>query len=121
MPAFNPAMLATTPPPVMEARRWLDGATFPPDRPLINLSQAAPIDPPPEPLRAAMAEMVLADPGTHLYGPVLGLPALREAIATRWSAAYGGGDRAHRRRDHPGLQPGVLHRRSPASPRRATR
>jgi aspartate/methionine/tyrosine aminotransferase len=37
-----------------------------------------------------MAEMVLAQPETHLYGPVLGLPALREAIAAGWSARYGG-------------------------------
>ena len=32
-------------PPVMEARRWLDGVTFTKDRPLINVSQAAPVDP----------------------------------------------------------------------------
>ena len=31
---------ATFPSPVMEARRWLDGITFPPERPLINVSQA---------------------------------------------------------------------------------
>ena len=89
MQSFNPAMLATTPPPVMEARRWLVKARFPPERPLINLSQAAPVDPPPAPLREAMAAMI-AETDTHLYGPVLGLPALREAIAARWSAAYGG-------------------------------
>ncbi len=52
-------------PPVMEARRWLDGVTFPPDRPLINVSQAAPIDPPPAPQVEAMAE-ALQDPATHL-------------------------------------------------------
>ena len=33
----NPAIAATFRPPVMEARRWLDGVTFPPDRPLINV------------------------------------------------------------------------------------
>ena len=74
----------------MEARRWLAGVDFPDRRPLINLSQAAPVDPPPEPLREAMAEMVRAEPDTHVYGPVLGLPALRSEIAWRWSAAYGG-------------------------------
>lgn len=86
---LNRFAAATEPPPVMEARRWVADATFPPDRPLINLSQAAPVDPPPEAMRAAMAEM-LADPACHLYGPVLGLPALREEIAARWSARYGG-------------------------------
>jgi hypothetical protein len=28
MPAFNPAMRATDPPPVMEARRWLAEVSF---------------------------------------------------------------------------------------------
>lgn len=85
----NPAIAATFRPPVMEARRWLDGVTFPPDRPLINVSQAAPVDPPPEPLRRAMAEAALNQPDAHLYGPVLGRNALREAVARDWSAAYG--------------------------------
>ena len=89
-----PRTATTFAPPVMEARRWLDGVTFPPNRPLINVSQAAPVDPPPAPLREAMAEMVLSDPSIHLYGPVLGLPALREEIAVRWSAGYGGTIRA---------------------------
>ncbi|MDO6584543.1 aminotransferase [Salipiger sp. 1_MG-2023] len=75
-------------PPVPEAKRWIAGITFPPERPLINVSQAAPIDPPPAPLRRAMAE-ALEKPETHLYGPVLGLPALREALAANWSAHYG--------------------------------
>ena len=86
----SPAMRATEAPPVMEARRWVEGATFPPDRPLINVSQAAPVDPPPAPLRAAMAEAVQSDPGAHLYGPVLGLPELRAEVAARFSQAYGG-------------------------------
>ena len=81
---------ATFSPPVMDARRWLDGVAHPADRPLINVSQAAPVDPPPAVMRDAMADMIRNDPEAHLYGPVLGLPALREAIATRWSAAYGG-------------------------------
>ena len=81
---------ATFPPPVMEARRWLDGVTHPADRPLLNVSQAAPVDPPPPAMRDAMAEMIHNDAEAHLYGPVLGLPALRSAIATRWSSAYGG-------------------------------
>ena len=81
---------STFAPPVMEARRWLDGVTFPPDRPLLNVSQAAPVDPPPEPLRRRIAEIALNEPEAHLYGPVLGLPELRERLAQDWSAAYGG-------------------------------
>jgi aspartate/methionine/tyrosine aminotransferase len=87
---LNPAMRATDPPPVMEARRWAAETTFPPDRPLINVSQAAPVDPPPLALRQALAEAALNDPAAHLYGPVLGLPALRVEIAAQWSAGYGG-------------------------------
>jgi aspartate/methionine/tyrosine aminotransferase len=87
---LNPAMAATFPPPVMEARRWLDGVVFPPDRPLINVSQAAPVDPPPEGLRQALAEAALNDPAAHLYGPVLGMGELRAEIAAQWSVAYGG-------------------------------
>lgn len=87
---LNPALAATFAPPVMEARRWLEGVTFPPDRPLINVSQAAPVDPPPEPLRRAIAEAALHRPEAHLYGPVLGNPDLREALAESFSEAYGG-------------------------------
>jgi aspartate/methionine/tyrosine aminotransferase len=87
---LNPAMAATESPPVMEARRWLDGVQFPPERPLINVSQAAPVEPPPLALRQAIAEAALHNDAAHLYGPVLGLPALRSEIAQQWSATYGG-------------------------------
>ena len=87
---LNPAMAATFAPPVMEARRWLAGVTFAPDRPLINVSQAAPVDSPPLGLRQALADAALNNPEAHLYGPVLGLPALRAEIAAQWSANYGG-------------------------------
>lgn len=91
---LNPAFAATEPPPVMEARRWTLGVTFPADRPLINISQAAPVDSPPLGLRQALADAALNDPNAHLYGPVLGLPALRAEIATQWSATYVGTIRA---------------------------
>ncbi len=87
---FSPTIRATFAPPVMEARRWLNAATFPPERPLLNLSQAAPIDPPPLELRQEMARAVLDEADSHLYGPVLGLPALRAEIAAQWSNAYKG-------------------------------
>ena len=87
---LNPALGATPAPPVMEARRWTLGVTFPPERPLINVSQAAPVDPPPLGLRQALAEAALNDPTAHLYGPVLGNPDLRAEVAAQWSVAYGG-------------------------------
>lgn len=86
----SPLIAGVTPPPVMEARRWIAGKTFPADRPLINLSQAAPVEAPPETLRRAMADAVRAEGDAHLYGPVLGDPPLRAEIAAQWSAAYGG-------------------------------
>ena len=87
---INPNFSATFPPPVMEARRWIDGKVFPPERPLMNLSQAAPVDPPPEALMQAMADAILSDPSAHLYGPVLGRGDLRAELASQWSASYGG-------------------------------
>ncbi len=87
---INPAMAATEAPPVMEARRWIEGITFPEDQPLINVSQAAPVDPPPDALRKAIAEFSIEVPTAHLYGPVLGLPDLRSEVARQWSENYGG-------------------------------
>ena len=77
-------------PPVMEARRWLDGVSFAPDRPLINVSQAAPVDPPTDGLRRALADAAITRDDVHLYGPVLGLPELRAALARRTSQIYSG-------------------------------
>ena len=85
------ALAATQRSPVPEAYSWLDGLTFQADRPLLNVSQAAPVAPPPEAMRKAMADAILKDPDVHLYGPVMGRDDLREAIAERWTASYGGG------------------------------
>lgn len=90
MRVLNPRFAATFAPPVMEARRWIEGVVFPDDRPLINLSQAAPVDPPPEGLRQAMAEALLTRAESHLYGPVLGLPELRAELAAQWADGYRG-------------------------------
>jgi aspartate/methionine/tyrosine aminotransferase len=81
---------ATFDPPIPQARSWIDGIAFPPDRPLINVSQAAPVEPPPMELRRAMAEFALTDDSAHLYGPVLGMPALREELAAGIARHYGG-------------------------------
>lgn len=81
---------ATFAPPVMEARRWIDGVTFPPERPLINVSQAAPVDPPPQALRQAMADAALLRDDAHLYGPVLGMPALRAGLSAQINTHYRG-------------------------------
>ncbi|WP_282118358.1 aminotransferase [Ruegeria atlantica] len=79
---------ATFAPPVMEARRWLEGVEFPDDRPLINVSQAAPVDPPPLALREAIASFAVTEDSAHLYGPVLGNPALRSELALQIGSHY---------------------------------
>ncbi len=86
----NQNLFGTISSPIMDSRRWVDGVTFPADLPLINVSQAAPVDPPPAPLREALADAVLNDVGSHLYGAVLGIDDLRGEVAEQWSAAYGG-------------------------------
>jgi len=85
---LNPNLARVAPAPIMEVQRWVRETRFPPERPLLNLSQAAPVDPPPAAMRHAMAEAAAA-PGNHLYGPVLGDNDLREEIAARWSVLYG--------------------------------
>jgi hypothetical protein len=80
---------ATFAPPVMEARRWLEGVDFPADRPLINVSQAAPVDPPPQALRQAMADAALTRDDAHLYGPVLGNGDLRAGLSAQINRHYG--------------------------------
>ncbi len=90
MTSNNPLLVATIAPPVMEARRWIAGKAFGADRPLINVSQAAPVDPPPDQMRQAMAEAVLRQDEVHLYGPDLGLPALRSELADSITRRYQG-------------------------------
>lgn len=90
MTAWNRAILATDGPAIAVAARWLDAMHFPDDKPLINVSQAAPAVAPPAPLREAMADMILTDTSTHLYGPDLGHPPLREALAANMTQHYGG-------------------------------
>jgi len=85
----NPNLARALTPPIMEVQRWVRETAFPADRALLNLSQAAPVEPPPRALAQAMAEASLDDPGAHLYGPVLGDTPLREAIAEHWSVLYG--------------------------------
>lgn len=87
---LNPDLAATFRPPVMEARRWLAEADAATRATLVNVSQAAPVEPPPEPLRRAIAEAALNRPEAHLYGPVLGNDDLRAALAETWTRAYGG-------------------------------
>lgn len=79
---------STFAPPIMEAQRWVTDKTLS-DCQLINVSQAAPVEPPPKALIDHMAKIIYHE-DTHLYGPVLGLPALRSELADQWSRSYRG-------------------------------
>ncbi|WP_446728338.1 aminotransferase [Phaeobacter sp. QD34_3] len=89
MPRHASRTEATFCSPIVESRRWLQGVTFPATRPLINVSQAAPAEAPPEGLRQAIAEAAMTQTEAHLYGPVLGRDDLRAALAQQINSHYG--------------------------------
>ena len=85
----NPRVDAVQAPPIPEAWSWLEGIVLPPERPLLDVCQAVPADPPPEALRRHVAERAL-DPATARYTEIFGMPALREALAGDIAGLYGG-------------------------------
>jgi aspartate/methionine/tyrosine aminotransferase len=88
LPAANPWLVAVEPSPIGETKRWVLGRTFPPERPLIDLSQAVPGYPPAMELRRHLGDLLL-DPAMHGYTPILGLAALREEYARHLAGFYG--------------------------------
>ena len=83
---LNKFVLATQKPPVMEVREWLK-LNRTSKNPLLNLSQAAPMSPPPENLLKYLSEQSLLTEN-HLYGDVLGDIPLREEIVNLWNEEY---------------------------------
>lgn len=83
--ALNPLVQAVEAPPIAEACRWAAAAR----RPLLDTAQAVPTYPPAAELRRHMAE-ALEHNEPHLYTEILGLAALREALAEHMSEAYEG-------------------------------
>src|SRR5260221_1868551 len=88
MPIVNPWLAAVAPSPIVEAKSWVLGRSFPADMPLIDLSQAVPGYPPALELRRHLGDLLL-DPTMHGYTPVLGVPALRQSYAAHLSEFYG--------------------------------
>jgi aspartate/methionine/tyrosine aminotransferase len=78
---------AVSDPPVAEAKAWVAGRTFGPERPLVDVSQAVPSYPPAIELREHLADVVRAD-DTASYAPVVGLARTRAAVARHLRAAY---------------------------------
>ena len=82
--------IGVDPPPVLEVKNWLSNPDLQPSKPLIDVSQAAPTEPPPEKMLEFMANKILCDNEVNTYGPVLGLDELRESLASKWSRQYQG-------------------------------
>lgn len=83
----NPWVAATPASPISLVRDWVASrADEENGRPLIDVSQAAPGYPPADGLREHLAGLNLAEAAR--YGPVLGQPELRAALADDISATY---------------------------------
>jgi aspartate/methionine/tyrosine aminotransferase len=92
MARVNPLLVDTGTPPIPEAKAWL--AAYEGDAgPVIDLSQAAPGEAPPDLLLNAL-QRAATDPATAKYGPIRGEDALRAAYAADVLRLYGTGLRA---------------------------
>ncbi len=83
---LNKFVLSTQKPPVMEVKNWLK-LKGKPEKSLLDLSQAAPLYPPPSKLMTFLSKQALISEN-HLYGEVLGDIPLREEIANLWNEEY---------------------------------
>ncbi len=87
MPKINPLLAATDTPPIPAAQAWkagYDGRLGP----VIDLAQAVPGSPPPR----ALLDRLAAAAGTAeatTYGPIVGDPGLRAALASDINGLYG--------------------------------
>lgn len=86
---LNPDVRAVSPPPIADVQAWVRGRSFPREQPLLDVAQAVPSYPPATALTTHLAARV-HEPATALYTDILGLPALREALAVHMSNEYGG-------------------------------
>lgn len=85
---LNPSLQQVVESPIGETKRWLDGRSFPAHRPLLNVSQAVPGYPPPDELIDHIKDSAAQFEAAR-YTPILGIPALRAALAADVSAQYG--------------------------------
>ena len=86
--SLNPLLSAVAPPPIAEAHSWIEGRRFPAEKPLIDVAQAVPGYPPPPALTDHLAAIV-GEPASARYTDILGLPALRAALARDMGDFYG--------------------------------
>ncbi|RSH94420.1 hypothetical protein EHS25_004223 [Saitozyma podzolica] len=87
--AIAPAVEGTNSPPIPKAQAWarsyLSGS---PSLPLLDLSQGVPRDAPHPAVLSSLAD-ASSDPSSARYGPILGEPTLREAVAEEIRVQYG--------------------------------
>jgi aspartate/methionine/tyrosine aminotransferase len=74
-------------PPIPKAWGWIEGRSFPADRPLLDVCQAVPSYPPPAALTEHLAARV-RDPATAVYTEIAGLEELRQSLAADIAARY---------------------------------
>ena len=91
MPSYtiNQEIERTATPPISDVQSWVAGRVFPTNMPLLDVSQAVPSYSPAHRLREHLME-VLNEPPTSIYTDIVGLPALREALAGHLSEDYVG-------------------------------
>jgi len=85
---LNSLLTAVAEPPIAEAHSWIEGRRFPAEKPLIDVAQAVPGYPPPRELTDHLATIV-GEPASARYTDILGLPALRAALAADMAEFYG--------------------------------
>lgn len=85
---FNKNLKNTFSPPIDKAYHWLEKIKTPKNLELLNLSQAAPMYPPPKRICEAIANASLNDKKAHLYGPILGNDNLRKEFSNKWKIIY---------------------------------
>jgi aspartate/methionine/tyrosine aminotransferase len=88
--AVNPLLTAVGAPPIAEAVSWISGRSFPDDKPLVDLSQAAP-GYPPAPALTDHLRAIVADLQTARYADIEGIAPLRAGLARDINRRYGGG------------------------------
>jgi aspartate/methionine/tyrosine aminotransferase len=87
--SINPLLTGVGEPPISEAISWISGRTFPDDKPLVDLSQAAPGYPPAPALTDHLKEIIGA-PQSSRYTDIEGIPPLRAGLAKDINRRYDG-------------------------------
>ncbi|KAJ2927032.1 hypothetical protein H1R20_g10061, partial [Candolleomyces eurysporus] len=86
--SLSRGVLSTISPPIPKAYEWAARYKATPSKPLIDMSQGVPGIPPPEELRAAIAQ-ASASPDHFSYCRWDGEPSLRSALVEEMKAVYG--------------------------------